>query len=96
MGWEDEPTRGSVADRRFTTFRERIKRGISKATAEILNRDPDECPLTNFIKSAASAANLPNYWGRNDLVVFMRWLQNFIAYIDIQQLVGESNDFYRL
>ena len=25
----------------------------------------------------------------------MRWLQNFIAYIDIQQLVGESNDFYR-
>jgi hypothetical protein len=77
-------------------FRDRIRRGIALAIQGIINQEPDEHAPANFTRSAATVASIPNYWGRNDLVVFMRWLQNFIVYLDIQQLVGRSNDTYRL
>jgi hypothetical protein len=39
---------------------------------------------------------MPTYGGDDDLEVFMKWLQGFLTFIDIHQLVGFDNDYNRI
>ena len=36
---------------------------------------------------------VPKYRGDDDLEIFMKWLQGFLTFIDIHQLMGCSNDY---
>ena len=48
------------------------------------------------MKNVAANTPIPTYSGDDDLEIFMRWLQDFLAYIDINELVGETNDYHRV
>ena len=38
----------------------------------------------------------PTYGGNNDLEIFMKWLQAFLNYLDVHQLVGERYDHHQV
>ena len=48
-----------------------------------------------FAKSVAAVMPIPKYGGGDDLEEFMRWLQKFLNFVDIHQLVGIANDYNR-
>jgi len=39
---------------------------------------------------------MPKYRGEDDLEAFMKWLQAFLTFLDIHQLVGRDNDYNRI
>jgi hypothetical protein len=47
-----------------------------------------------FIKTIAAVTPVPKYRGNDDLE--MKWLQGFLTFIDIHQLVGRSNDYNQI
>jgi hypothetical protein len=63
---------------------------------DVIRREPAENGSTTFIKSVATVTPVPTYSGEDDLETFMKWLQNFLTFIDIHQLVGEQNDHNRV
>jgi hypothetical protein len=44
----------------------------------------------------AAVTPVPKYGGDDDLETFMKWLQGFLTFIDIHQLVGRDNDYNRI
>ena len=55
-------------------------------------------PLTSnaFIKTVTTVTPVPRYRGDNDLKVFMKWLQGFLTFINIHQLMGRGNDYNQI
>ena len=60
--------------------------------------DHDEPPAGGYIalKTVAAAMPIPTYGGNDDLEIFMKWLQAFLNYLDVHQLVGEKYDHHRV
>ena len=60
--------------------------------------DHDEPPAGGYIalKTVAVAMPIPTYRGNDDLEIFMKWLQAFLNYLDVHQLVGEKYDHHRV
>src|ERR1700692_687592 len=85
------PSEIGVPDQ-LSSFRLRIRRGIINSIKDVIRREPAENGSTTFIKSVATVTPVPTYSGEDDLDTFMKWLQNFLTFIDIHQLVGEQND----
>jgi hypothetical protein len=91
------PTIGTPAvTDRYAGFRFRIRRGITTAVRRIIDREPSSSASNTFIKTVAAVTPIPKYGGDDDLEAFMRWLQGFITFIDIHQLVGRDNDYNRI
>jgi len=44
----------------------------------------------------AASVPVPKYGGDDDLEVFMKWLQELLAFIDLHQIVGRRNDYTRI
>ena len=79
----------------FDAFHFRIQRGITQAICRVIKREtPTGTPAT-FAKSVAAVTPIPQYGGGDDLKEFMRWLQKFLNFVDIHQLVGIANDYNR-
>ena len=38
--------------------------------------------------------SIPTYGGNDNLEIFMKWLQAFLNYLDVHQLVGERYDHH--
>src|SRR6266849_2168905 len=51
---------------------------------------------TMFIKTFTAVTPVPKYEGDDDLEILMKWLQGFLTFIDIHQLVGRNNDYNRV
>jgi hypothetical protein len=81
---------------RHSSFRGRIRRGIIDAVRNVILREPFHEGSNTFIKSVAAITPVPIYSGEDDLEVFMTWLQNFLTFIDMHQLVGERNEHNRV
>ena len=58
--------------------------------------DHDEPPAGGYIalKTVVASMPIPTYRGNNDLEIFMKWLQAFLNYLDIHQLVGKKYDHH--
>ena len=91
------PPAGTTASAdRYGDFRYRIRRGITNAVRRVIEREPSSSTPNTFVKSVASVISIPTYGGDDDLEVFMKWLQGFLTFIDIHQLVGFENDYNRI
>ena len=58
--------------------------------------DHDKPPAGGYIalKTVAAAMPIPMYGGNDNLEIFMKWLQAFLNYLDIHQLVGKRYDHH--
>jgi hypothetical protein len=81
---------------RYGEFQFRIRWGITTAIHRIINREPSSSMPNTFIKAVAAITPVPKYGGDNDLETFMEWLQGFLTFIDIHQLVGRDNDYNQI
>jgi hypothetical protein len=66
-----------------------IHSGIEKAVQSVV--DHDKLPAGGYIalNTVVVAMPIPTYGGNNDLEIFMKWLQVFLNYLDVHQLVGK-------
>jgi hypothetical protein len=62
----------------------------------VIEQEPSSSTPNTFVKLVASVISIPTYGGDDDLEVFMKWLQGFLTFIDIHQLVGFDNDYNRI
>ena len=60
--------------------------------------EQDELPAGSYIalKTVAAATPIPMYRENDDLEIFMKWLQVFLNYLDIHQLVGEIYNYHQV
>ena len=60
--------------------------------------DHDEPPAGGYIalKTVVAATPIPTYGGNDNLEIFMKWLQVFLNYLDIHQLVGKKYDHHQV
>lgn len=98
--WEERTSRArtpgeALANERYSRFHRRIARGIAMAINPITIKVPP-AHFNNGLKSVASGISAPTYRGEDNLETFMRWLQKFLYYLEINQLVGEANDHNRI
>jgi hypothetical protein len=75
---------------RYGKFHFRIRCGITNAIHHVIDREPSSLTPNTFIKTIAAVTPVPKYGGNNDLEAFMKWLQGFLTFIDIHQLVGQQ------
>ena len=73
----------------------RIRRGVTTAIRRVITREPPTIGPTTVMKTVAAVTPLPKYGGDNDLEIFMKWLVEFLTFIDIHQLVGLAHDYNR-
>ena len=66
------------------------------AIQHIIDREPSMSTSTTFIKTVAAVTPESKYGGDDDLETFMKWLQGFLMFIDIHQLIGCNNDYNRV
>jgi hypothetical protein len=81
---------------RYGEFCFRIRRGVTNAIHHVIDREPSSSTPNTFIKTVAAVTPVPKYGGDDDLEAFMKWLQGFLTFIDIHQLMGRSNDYNRI
>src|SRR5271170_2066135 len=62
----------------------------------MISRSPPESTPNAVIKTMAASVPVPKYGGDDDLEVFMKWLQELLAFIDLHQIVGRRNDYTRI
>jgi hypothetical protein len=81
---------------RHSQFHRRIHDGIERAVRSVV--DHEEPPVGGYValKTVAAATPIPTYEGNDDLEIFMKWLQAFLNYLDVHQLVGERYDHHRI
>jgi hypothetical protein len=99
-GWEDRTSRartpGDVTtNKRHSLFHHRIVHGITSAIQFLNDREP-LASINNGLKMVASSTPTPAYKGEDDLEMFMKWLQDYVNYLEIHQLVGATNDYHRI
>jgi hypothetical protein len=46
-----------------------------------------------FIKTVAAVTPIPKYGGDDNLEAFMEWLQSFLKFLNIHQLVRCDNNY---
>jgi len=80
---------------RYDDFRLRIRRGVTTVVRRVIDREPLSSAPNTFIKSVAATTPIPKYGGNDNLEEFMKWLQEFLTFVDIHQLVGHNNDYNR-
>jgi hypothetical protein len=68
----------------------KIRHGVTNTIHRVIDREPSSSMPNTFIKTIAAVTPVPKYGGNNDLEVFMKWLQGFLTFIDIHQLVGQQ------
>ena len=91
--WSKTPGEAAVQDR-HSEFHRQIHSSIEKAVQSVI--DHNEPPAGGYIalKTVAAAMPIPTYRGNDDLEIFMKWLQAFLNYLDVHQLVGERYDHH--
>src|SRR5271169_83997 len=99
----DQPRAKRAGDRgvtagsnRYDDFQLRIRNGIKTAILRTISRSPPESTPNAVIKTMAASVPVPKYGGDDDLEVFMKWLQELLAFIDLHQIVGRRNDYMRI
>ena len=80
---------------RYSKFRMRICRGVTTAIRRVITREPPTVGPATVMKTVAAVTPLPKYGGEDDLEIFMKWLVEFLTFIDIHQLVGVAHDYNR-
>ena len=85
-----------MAQDHHSEFHRRIHSGIEKAVRSVI--DHDKPPAGGYIalKTVVVATPIPTYGGNDDLEIFMKWLQAFLNYLDVHQLVGKRYDHHQV
>src|SRR5271154_6050087 len=68
---------------RYDDFRLRIRRGVTTVVRCVIDREPLSSAPNTFIKSVAATTPIPKYGGNDNLEEFMKWLQEFLTFVDI-------------
>src|SRR6266852_7488790 len=80
---------------RYSEFRMRIRCGVMMAIHCVITREPPAVGPATVMKTVTAVTPLPKYGGEDDLEIFMKWLVEFLTFIDIHQLVGIAHDYNR-
>jgi hypothetical protein len=100
-GWGERASRSrtpgeAAAQDRHSQFHRRIHDGIERAVQSVVDHEAPPAGGYIALKTVAAATPIPTYEGNDDLEIFMKWLQAFLNYLDVHQLVGETYDHHRV